>query len=478
MMFKRVVIFCVLFCSWLTVSHAANSIEKIRIVEHADKTRIVLEVKKKPLINVYSRSKSTQIVVDFASTKNKVPAWKLAKQSSNILRIEHAKSKNKADTRLVFHLAQAIKYKNFELVGSKRKNYRLVIDLPVKPFSKRVASKSKVVAKAKYIVKPKTISKAKTSAQAKKTIKKITLKKTPKLRDVVIAIDAGHGGKDPGSIGFKRFVEKDINLAIAKRTVAILNNKKGIKAVLIRKTDKFISLNKRSAIARKYKAELLVSIHSDGFTSSRPSGASTLVLSNGRAKYEMNKKLRDNNLDDLLGGVGDAIKSSENSDDLQRTFIDLGQDYSLTAGYQVASNVHSELSRVTRMHKSKPVEQSLAVLKSIDIPSLLVEAGFVTNYKEGKKLTTRAHQQKIANAVAQGIYKYFRTMPPKDTYLAYALRNPQKARRLASSHTVAKGDSLSKIANAYGVTIARLKQYNNLKKDNINIGQKLKIPTS
>ena len=470
MMFKRLVLFCVLFCSWLTVSHAANTVEQIRVVEHADKTRIVLELNKKPLLNIYSRAKSSQIVIDLARTNSKVSAWKFAKQSSNITRIEQ--SKNKADTRFIFHLAQRIKYKSFELAGSKKKNFRLVIDLPVKPLSKRAGSKVTTIPKAK------TISKAKTSLKAKKTIKKIALTKAPKLRDVVIAIDAGHGGKDPGSIGFKRFVEKDINLAIAKKTVAILNNKKGIKAVLIRKTDKFISLNKRSAIARKYKAELLVSIHSDGFTSSRPSGASTLVLSNGRAKYEMNKKLRDNNLDDLLGGVGDAIKSSEGSDDLQRTFIDLGQDYSLTAGYQVASNVHSELSRVTKMHKSKPIEQSLAVLKSIDIPSLLVEAGFVTNYKEGKKLTTRAHQQKIANAVAQGIYKYFRTMPPKDTYLAYALRNPQKARRLASSHTVTKGDSLSKIAHAYGVTIVRLKQYNNLKKDSINIGQKLKIPTS
>jgi len=434
----------------MPLSYAANAVYAIRIVEHADKTRIVFDLAKKPLFNLYDRHKKTQIVVDFAGTQNKVNVSKLAKLSSNIIRVEQTNSAKSSDLRIIFHLAQPIQYRFFELAGNKTARNRLVIDLPVKP------TKS-----AKAVIKKK-------NPVAVKKITKKPVVRHPK-RDVVIAIDAGHGGKDPGSIGFKKFVEKDITLAIAKKTVAILNQKKGIKAVLIRKDDRYISLNERSAIARKYKAELLVSVHADGFTSSNPSGASTLILSQGRANYEFKKKLRDDNVNGLLGGVGDAIKNSNGADDLQYTFLDLGRQYSQGAGYNIASLIHHELAKVTNMHKSKPYEQSLAVLKSLDIPSLLVETGFVTNYREGKKLTTSSHQYKIANAIAQGSYLYFRNAPPKDTYLAY-MRN--------GIHVVKKGDSLSVIASSYGTTEWRIKQLNNLTKSTIFIGQKLKIPTS
>jgi len=449
-MFKRILLLSIIYLCFMPLSYAANAVYAIRIVEHADKTRIVFDLAKKPLFNLYDRHKKTQIVVDFAGTQNKVNVSKLAKLSSNIIRVEQTNSAKSSDLRIIFHLAQPIQYRFFELAGNKTARNRLVIDLPVKP------TKS-----AKAVIKKK-------NPVAVKKITKKPVVRHPK-RDVVIAIDAGHGGKDPGSIGFKKFVEKDITLAIAKKTVAILNQKKGIKAVLIRKDDRYISLNERSAIARKYKAELLVSVHADGFTSSNPSGASTLILSQGRANYEFKKKLRDDNVNGLLGGVGDAIKNSNGADDLQYTFLDLGRQYSQGAGYNIASLIHHELAKVTNMHKSKPYEQSLAVLKSLDIPSLLVETGFVTNYREGKKLTTSSHQYKIANAIAQGSYLYFRNAPPKDTYLAY-MRN--------GIHVVKKGDSLSVIASSYGTTEWRIKQLNNLTKSTIFIGQKLKIPTS
>ncbi|QFI39194.1 LysM peptidoglycan-binding domain-containing protein [Moritella marina ATCC 15381] len=449
-MLKRILLLSIVYLCFMPLSYAANSVTGIRIVEHADKTRIVFDLAKKPLFNLYDRHKKTQIVVDFAGTRNLVSVSRLAKLSSNITRVEQAKSAKSSDLRIIFHLAKPIHYRFFELAGSKTTKNRLVIDLPVKP----TKSVKPVVKQSNPII-------------VKKPAKKAVVKHP--RRDVVIAIDAGHGGKDPGSIGFKKFVEKDINLAIAKKTVAILNKKKGIKAVLIRKDDRYISLNERSAIARKYKAELLVSVHADGFTSSQPSGASTLILSQGRAKYEFKKKMRDDNVDGLLGGVGEAIKNSDADDDLQYMFLDLGQQYSQGAGYNVASLIHHELAKVTGMHKSKPYEQSLAVLKSLDIPSLLVEAGFVTNYREGKKLTTSSHQYKIANAIAQGSYQHFRHSPPKDTYLAY-MRN--------STHIVTKGESLSVIASSYGTTVSRIKQLNRLTKDTVRIGQKLKIPTS
>lgn len=446
-MLKRIICIGVLYFLLLPFANAANEVAAIRIVEHADKTRIVFDLKNKPAFNIFARSRNTEIVVDFAATKSRANLAKLARLSSKIKRVEKGKATKSNDLRVIFYLSKKNKYSYFELAKTKKLHHRLVIDLPTAP-----AKGQKAVAK-KPVVK-------KTQPKPKSVVTG---------RDIIVAIDAGHGGKDPGSIGFKRFVEKDITLSVSKRVAAILNQKKGIKAVLIRDRDVFISLNERSNLARKHKAELLVSVHADGFTSSKPRGASTLVLSNGRANREFGKKLNSNNLDNLLGGVGEAIRSSEKTDDLQRTFLELGMQNSRYEGHEVASLIHKELSRVTYMHKSKPIQQSLAVLKSLDIPSLLVEVGFVTNYAEGKKLTTAKHQHKVANAIAQGIYKHFRTSPPKDTYLAQQLRR---------SHTVAKGESLSVIASKYGTTITSLKQVNNLTKNTVYIGQKLKIPTS
>ncbi len=448
-MLKRIICIAVCYFLLLPLANAANEVSAIRIVEHADKTRIVFDLKRKPVFNIFSRSRNSEIVVDFAATKSRVNFAKLARASSSLKRVEKGKATKANDLRVIFHLSKKHKFSYFELAATKKLHHRLVVDLP-----KSSSGGQKTVAK-------------------KQVVKKTNPKPKPKPavtgRDVIVAIDAGHGGKDPGSIGFKRFVEKDITLSVSKRVAAILNQKKGIKAVLIRDKDVFISLNERSNLARKHKAELLVSIHADGFTSSKPRGASTLVLSNGRANREFGKKLNSNNLDNLLGGVGEAIRSSEKTDDLQRTFLELGMQNSRYEGHEVASLIHKELSRVTYMHKSEPIQQSLAVLKSLDIPSLLVEVGFVTNYAEGKKLTTAKHQHRVANAIAQGIYKHFRTAPPKDTYLAQQLRK---------SHTVAKGESLSVIASKYGTTINSLKQANNLTKNTVYIGQKLKIPTS
>ena len=449
-MFRWLIAVSFIYFTLLPVSMAANSVKAIRIAESADKTRVVFDLARKPLVNMYATHKKTRLVVDFAATSNSANMRDLAGLSSNITQVEQVNAAKASDLRVILHFAQPLAYRTFQLPADKQNSYRLVIDLPGEPL--------------KNIDK----SKVNTTKVTTKAIPKSVVKTPP--RDIVIAIDAGHGGKDPGSIGFKKFVEKDINLAIAKRTVAILNQKQGIKAVLIRRDDRYISLDERSAIARKYKAELLVSVHSDGFTSSQPSGASTLILSKGRANYEFKQNLKnEDKLDGLLGGVGEAIKQTDADDSLQRMFLDLGQQYSRGAGLDVASLIHHELARVTKMHKDKPYEQSLAVLKSVDIPSVLVEAGFVTNYREGQKLTSKAHQQKIANAIAQGTYQYFRADPPKDTYLA---------QRLERSHTVAKGESLSVIANRYGTTVTRLKQLNKLTQSTVYIGQNLKIPTS
>ena len=256
---------------------------------------------------------------------------------------------------------------------------------------------------------------------------------------------------------------QDLTIAkkVAKKVAHELNKHKDFKAILTRDKDIFINLNERSEIARKAGADLLISIHADGYTSPKPSGASVLVISEDRASYEFNQSLHSNK-DNYLGGI-DLINEANFSNDsyLKRTFLELGMQSSLILGYEVANKIQTELSKVTKMHQDEPREQNLAVLKSIDIPSVLVEVGFMTNKQEAKKLQTNSFQKKLAKAISKGIYNYFNENTPKNIQL--------------SSHSVEKGDTLSLIAQRYNISVADLKKYNNLTSNIIYIGQVLKI---
>ncbi|OCG37406.1 hypothetical protein A9G39_01155 [Gilliamella sp. Imp1-6] len=228
---------------------------------------------------------------------------------------------------------------------------------------------------------------------------------------VVIAVDAGHGGKDSGAIGKNKLYEKTVTLSIAKKLTNLLNKDPNFKGVLTRSSDNFISVSQRSEIARKNKANLLVSVHADAAPNRNATGASIWVLSTKRADTELGRWLeQDEKQSQLLGGAGDAL-SDDHDHHLSQAVLDLQFSYSQRVGYELAKQVLKEMKGITKLHKSAPEHASLGVLRSPDIPSILIEVGFISNEGEERLLSSNTHQDKIAKAIYQGIKNYVKQNP-------------------------------------------------------------------
>lgn len=439
---KQVVCSFVFFLLISFNAFAENKLQDIRVWPSPDKFRLVFDLTEKPNFSHFSLINDDRLVIDFKDTSLKVNLKKLKINSKLVKRIRKSGPPKKGSLRLVIDLNKAIKPKIFSLPPTGPYGDRLVVDLP---------KISKTISKPVPSVVVKTVQ-----------------DKAKQKRDIVIAIDAGHGGEDPGSIGASGRYEKTITLAISKMLAKRLNNTKGFKAVMTRKGDYYVGLNKRSSIARKASSDLLLSIHADAFTSRQPHGASILVLSNKRADSEVGRVLENNERhSELLGGVGEIIDTNENGKYLARTLIDMSMENAKVESYNIASDILKRLNKVTYLHKKTPVLASLAVLKSPDFPSLLVETGFISNPKEEKKLFDINHRKKMVEAIYQAVYRYFKEKAPEGTY--FSNYRPK-------IHKVVSGDSLSKIAKRYNTSIAKLKKNNGLKSNVLHIGKELKIP--
>lgn len=231
-------------------------------------------------------------------------------------------------------------------------------------------------------------------------------------RDIIIAIDAGHGGDDPGAIGPGGTQEKQVTLAIAKRLAAAFNAQKGMNAVLTRTGDYFIPLARRPEIAREKKADLFISVHADGFSDHRARGASVWTLSSRRARGEMGRWLEDTeNASDLIGGT-ESVSLGDKDRVLAEVLLDLSMTHSMSASYDVGKDVLKRIGSFAHLHKQQVQQASLKVLTSPDMPSILVETAFISNPNEEKLLTARAHQDKLIDAVVSGVRSYMLRRPP------------------------------------------------------------------
>ncbi|MGT3162072.1 N-acetylmuramoyl-L-alanine amidase AmiB [Yersinia enterocolitica] len=334
---------------------------------------------------------------------------------------------------------------------------------------------------------------------------------------VVVAIDAGHGGQDPGAIGQNGLKEKNVTIAIARRLEALLNSDPMFKPVLTRNGDYFISVMGRSDVARKQGANVLVSVHADAAPNRSATGASVWVLSNRRANSEMGNWLEQHEKQsELLGGAGDVLANTASDPYLSQAVLDLQFGHSQRVGYDVATKVLNELQRVGDIHKRRPEHASLGVLRSPDIPSLLVETGFISNSTEERLLGSSAYQEKIAQAIYKGLRSYFLAHPlqadpkvenrPLIETAAVDSSSPRSGvsqpepvvsnaqggrvsttkpaaagavtKNRSQIHKVQRGETLSGIASQYGVSMAVLRQNNTLKNDVVWVGQRLKIPAS
>jgi len=319
---------------------------------------------------------------------------------------------------------------------------------------------------------------------------------------VVVAIDAGHGGQDPGAIGPNGLKEKNVTIAVGRRLQALLHDDPQFKSVLTRNGDYFISVMGRSDVARKQGANVLVSIHADAAPNRSANGASVWVLSNRRANSEMAGWLEQHEKQsELLGGAGDMLANSQADPYLSQAVLDLQFGHSQRVGYDVALKVLQQLQRVGSLHKRQPEHASLGVLRSPDIPSLLVETGFISNSTEEGLLGSSAYQYRIAVAIYNGLRNYFLAHPlqadPKMENRSLSITAASKfptpdinspapmgslagtSRRVGGKtqiHVVKHSETLSGIADSYGTTLAVLRKLNKLKKDGVWVGQRLKVP--
>ncbi len=420
----------ILFYSHETV--AQNSIDSVRVWPAPENTRVVFDLKTTPDYSYFTLKNPQRLVIDFNSTQNIAALKNVLNNDKRIKKIRTSTPKNKNGTRLVLELNEDFKLEVFALPPTGQYGDRLVVDL---------FDQSRVVQQINPVEQEK--------------------------RDIVIAIVAGHGGEDPGSIGARGSYEKHVTLNIAKKLAAIINRQQGLSAVMIRTGDYYVNHNQKTVLARNSKADLLVSIHADAFTSSKPHGASVLVQSSRRANSEFTRWIANRQEEsELLGGAGETIKKTKDHN-LALTLADMKKEYTMASSYSFAEYVLHELGKVTKLHKKKPEGLSLAVLTSSDIPSVLIETGFISNPDEERKLNTGSHQQKLAQAIFKSIDKYFASNAPDGTYYASISHR---------EHKISRGESLSVVAQRYNVSVGQLKSANNLKSNVVQIGQTLKIP--
>lgn len=413
---------------------AQSQIHSVRMWPAPDNTRLVFDISSPVKYTLYTLKNPDRIVIDINDARLTQELTGLDYSKSLLEGIRTAK-KEGHNLRVVLDLKGKVRPKSFMLKPNKEYGHRLVIDL--------------------YDMDKKPVPVRSVNEQ------------TQNARDVVIAIDAGHGGDDPGAIGPKRTKEKDVVLAIARRLNTLVKKEHGMRPVMIRDGDYYIGLRKRTEKAHHYKADLFVSIHADSFPDPRAKGSSVYILSRRGASSEQARLLAEKeNSADLIGGV-----SLDDKDDLLASvLLDLSQTATAEASIDVASQVLKRLKNVNKLHKRRVEQAGFRVLKSPDIPSILVETAFISNPNEERMLRSFKHQQKMASAIMGGLDAYFRENPPPGTLLA-------KNRASSRKHVVSRGDTLSDIARQYRVSLRSLRSLNNIKGSHLREGDVLTIPT-
>lgn len=430
----------------------ANVVKSFRVWPSPDETRVVIDLSSEADYSYFSLSGPDRLVVDIKNTTMQAKLPVTVTDSPVLKRVRKSSPPNKGTYRLVFELKKNVKAELFTLKPTGQYGHRLVIDLPHGAKTSTVATST---------------SKPSTPATPSKDMSSVK-----RAQEILIVIDPGHGGEDPGSIGpSRRKYEKDAVLSISRKISAQLDAVPGIKTRMTRTGDYFVNLNRRVAIARENNAHLLISIHADAFTSPKPRGGSVFVLNTRRANTEISRWVENHERQsELLGGSGTAFVSNTNDRNVNQTLLDLQFSHSQKEGYKLATNILGEMGKVARLHNSKPINTSLAVLRSPQIPSVLVETGFISNPTEEKLLFQRAHQDKLARAITKAVVQYLKDNPPEGTVFSSSAK--------PSIHTVKRGESLSVIAQKYGTSTKAIMSANKLKSSGLAVGQKLKIPGS
>ncbi|MBF8740480.1 N-acetylmuramoyl-L-alanine amidase [Pseudomonas guariconensis] len=446
---------------------AVTQVKSMRLWRAPDNTRLVFDLSGPVQHSVFTLTAPDRLVIDINGA-TLGGALNVATSNTPISSVRSAQ-RTPTDLRVVVDLKKAVTPKSFTLAPNAQYGNRLVVDL--------YDQEADAIAASAPPPAPTTRTPASTPAvpvtPAQPAIK---LPPAPSgKRDIVVAIDAGHGGEDPGASGSRGQHEKDIVLQISRELQRQINTEKGYRAELTRTGDYFIPLRKRTEIARKKGADLFISIHADAAPSRAAFGASVFALSDRGATSETARWLADTeNRSDLIGGAGN-VSLDDKDRMLAGVLLDLSMTATLSSSLDVGQKVLGNMGRITPLHKRRVEQAGFMVLKSPDIPSILVETGFISNANEAAKLATRSHQQALARSIHTGVRQYFQQSPPPGTYIAW-LRDSGKIAQGPREHTVRPGETLAMIAVRYQVSVASLRSTNSLKSDELKVGQHLDIP--
>ncbi|WP_374091358.1 N-acetylmuramoyl-L-alanine amidase [Pseudomonas sp. TH10] len=446
----------------VTVNAVADTkVNSVRLWRAPDNTRLVFDLSGPVQHSVFTLTAPDRLVIDINGASLGAP---LSVNSANTpITAMRSAQRTPTDLRVVIDLKKAVTPKSFTLAPNAQYGNRLVVDL----FDD--------AADAAPIPAPTNVAKV---APVPVTPSEPAIKLPPApagKRDIIVVIDAGHGGEDPGASGSRGQREKDVVLAIARELQRQVNGMKGFRAELTRTGDYFIPLRGRTEIARKKGADLFVSIHADAAPSAAAFGASVFALSDRGATSETARWLADSeNRSDLIGGAGN-VSLDDKDRMLAGVLLDLSMTASLTSSLNVGQKVLTNIGRVTPLHKQRVEQAGFMVLKSPDIPSILVETGFISNANEANKLSASGHQQALARSISSGVRQFFQQNPPPGTYIAW-LRDSGKIVQGPRDHRVGPGETLAMIGVRYQVSPATLRSANNLKSDELKVGQHLTIP--
>ncbi|MEQ9772987.1 N-acetylmuramoyl-L-alanine amidase AmiB [Pectobacterium jejuense] len=486
---------------WLLLASSAwaANLSDIKVDNASGQATVRLSFSGQPIYAFFPLSNPARVVIDIRQT-GVIQGLPLDFSGQNLIkRVRTSNAQDAQSLRLVLDLTQAAKTRAvtqkegagyavvFTITGDKAKT----VQASAPPASRQQNSAPVEPANNPFTNKPFT-NKPTVVVNTSSSSTRVPARQGNER--VVVAIDAGHGGQDPGAIGPNGLREKNVTISIARKLQALLNSDPAFKGVLTRDGDYFVSVMGRSDVARKQGANLLVSIHADAAPNRNAKGASVWVLSNRRANSEMANWLEQHEKQsELLGGAGDLLANSSADPYLSQAVLDLQFGHSQRVGYDVATKVLRELQRVGGLHKRRPEHASLGVLRSPDIPSLLVETGFISNVAEERLLGSNDYQEKLANAIYQGLRSYFQTHPiqslPKqesrpqqsaasDRATSGGNVTAAKASAGSTRHTVARGETLSSIARRYGVSLSAMRDVNKLNKDIVWVGQRLNIPAT
>ncbi len=429
----RSIVFGVLL-SICAVADAAT-VQNVRAWSGPEGTRVVFELSGAVEHRVFSLTNPDRVVIDLPGS-TAASGLQLAEPKGAVTALR-AGARPGGELRLVLELSEPAKPKSFLLTPREQYGHRLVVDLP--------------------------------PAQTTPVVRRASPVSTDNGRDVVVVIDAGHGGEDPGAIGRGGAREKDVVLAIAKKLATEIDSQAGMRAVLVRNGDYFVSHRKRMEIAHTARADFFISIHADSYRDASARGATVYVLNEKGASDEAASLLAQReNASDLIGGVSLADKDQL----LARVLLDLSQNAALNASMAAGQRLIRRMSAVTAMRRRDVQQAPFLVLKSPDIPSVLVETAYISNPREEASLRSAKYQSALAAALREGIVDYFAANPPQGSYFA---SRPPEATEVVR-HVIARGETLSEIAARYRVSSASIRKTNSLRTDVLRVGQVLTIP--